>query len=154
MTGAVSENICSLRNNGVNSKLISLKVDCEDVQCNCCEGCNDGAEGTTVQMEPREREIRKKAQSISFRSSLYEPIRLKALTWIMNVDEMQLDADSVGFDERFVLALFYFAMDGSNWSIDANEHGIWLDDTPFCSWVGIECDDKNEKLLAIHLSKC
>jgi hypothetical protein len=45
-----------------------------------------------------------------------------------------MDLSDGGFEQRYVMALFYYAMDGANW---ANRQG-WLGKESMCEWYGIK----------------
>eukprot|EP00580_Thalassiosira_gravida_P019295 CAMPEP_0201663200 /NCGR_PEP_ID=MMETSP0494-20130426/5063_1 /ASSEMBLY_ACC=CAM_ASM_000839 /TAXON_ID=420259 /ORGANISM="Thalassiosira gravida, Strain GMp14c1" /LENGTH=690 /DNA_ID=CAMNT_0048141739 /DNA_START=37 /DNA_END=2109 /DNA_ORIENTATION=+ len=92
--------------------------------------------------------------------------RSKALEWILHRDQMQLDSDDVRLYQRYVLALFAFALDSLAWSACGehrkigNEteffatedcgvmnratsvtesHKVWLSSTHECEWYGVIC---------------
>lgn len=58
----------------------------------------------------------------------------KAAMWISDQDERNLDLDDPGFEQRYIMAVFYFAMDGNMWE---NNNG-WLGPDSECFWFGIE----------------
>ena len=143
MTGSVPASICSLRSKMLNS----LKVDCDDLSCSCCDNCSYSS-STGVQIDPRAKAITERAQLISFKSLADSTSMKEALEWITNVDEMKLSTDSEFFDQRYVLAVFYFSLGGNEWSLK----GSWLSNLSHCVWHGVICDaDGNIK--ALHLSK-
>jgi len=45
-----------------------------------------------------------------------------------------LDLDDARFEQRYVMALFYYAMDGNNWE----ENQGWLGEESECEWFGIK----------------
>lgn len=57
----------------------------------------------------------------------------RAARWISDLDPLQLDIDDPRFEQRYVLALFYYATDGDNWQ---NNQG-WLTAQNECWWYGI-----------------
>ena len=57
----------------------------------------------------------------------------RAAMWISDQDEMQLALEDPGFEQRYIMALFYYAMDGPNW---VNDNG-WLGPNSECFWFGI-----------------
>ena len=57
-----------------------------------------------------------------------------AARWISDDDLMMMDLDNPGFEQRYVMALFYYATDGSLW---INSNG-WLSEDSECFWYGIE----------------
>jgi len=92
--------------------------------------------------------------------------RYRALEWILHYDQLQLDSDDVNLYQRYVLALFAFALDSLAWSAcgehrkfgneteffatedcgvtnaatRADEsHKVWLSSTEECEWYGVIC---------------
>ena len=94
-----------------------------------------------------------------------------ALLWMANEDDAQLEAEHVGFVQRYVLAVLYFMTNGdgqtgsdyttipvSTW----NDASNWMTGSKgVCQWHGIECepwrksheDQHTYKVLEIELSK-
>jgi len=58
----------------------------------------------------------------------------RAAMWISDEDEMQMPLSMPGFEQRYIMALFYFAMDGPLW---VNSNG-WLGPESECFWFGID----------------
>mmetsp|Transcript_31232 Transcript_31232/g.57153 ORF Transcript_31232/g.57153 Transcript_31232/m.57153 type:complete len:434 (+) Transcript_31232:1-1302(+) len=66
----------------------------------------------------------------------------RAAMWMSDQDPIQniktggtgLDLDDNGFEQRYVMALFYYAMDGNLWK----ENKGWLGEDSVCKWFGIE----------------
>lgn len=56
----------------------------------------------------------------------------RAARWISDVD--QFDIDDPGFEQRYVMALFYYATGGPDWS---SQDG-WLGEDSVCTWEGIK----------------
>lgn len=148
LTGSVSQGLCNLKKSNLNS----FKVDCHDVNCNCCDGCVGtglNAGGDDVMVDLRAQKIGVKAHSISTRLDIGPQARDQALGWIIDDDEFNLTADSESLEERYILAVFYFALDGQNWTMEKKP---WLSNSSHCSWFGVICDD-NENIEALHLCK-
>ncbi len=139
MSGTVSDSICSLRH---NHYLKDLKVDCEFLSCACCDNC---------MVDPREQAIQDRVSSISFHRFVDADVRAQALEWIINGDEGKLSADSKEFDQRYILAVFYYSFDGDHWASYAGDGGHWLSKDSYCSWYGVTCDSKGE-VKALHLA--
>ena len=65
-----------------------------------------------------------------------------AAMWMADTDPMQLPVGSAGsndgrydrFKQRYIMALFYFALDGANWLEDRG----WLSEDSECFWFGID----------------
>ena len=57
-----------------------------------------------------------------------------AAMWISDKDERNLDLSDGGFEQRYIMALFYYAMDGNNW----NQKQGWLTGESECYWFGID----------------
>jgi len=57
-----------------------------------------------------------------------------AARWISDGDGMMMELTDPGFEQRYVMALFYYATDGSLW---INSNG-WLSEDSECFWYGIE----------------
>jgi len=66
----------------------------------------------------------------------------KAAMWIANEDPipnistggMGLDLDDPRFEQRYIMALFYFAMDGENWQ----QNQGWMSSQSECLWYGVK----------------
>ena len=66
--------------------------------------------------------------------------QFRAAKWIADEDPMRMDLDDPGFEQRYVMAAFYYAMDGPNWSTKTG----WLGEGSECDWFGVEgpgCND-------------
>ena len=57
-----------------------------------------------------------------------------AAMWMADKDPMMLDLDDARFEQRYVMALFYYAMDGPRWV----EQNGWLSELSECYWFGID----------------
>ncbi|KAL7511587.1 hypothetical protein ACHAXN_008577 [Cyclotella atomus] len=57
-----------------------------------------------------------------------------AAMWMADGDPMRLDVDNAGFVQRYVMALFYYAMDGVRWV----EQNGWLSEMSECFWFGVD----------------
>lgn len=86
----------------------------------------------------------------------------EAAKWIADQDILHLPTDDDRFVERYALAVFYFALDGPNWSynlgfLTAEDHCKWFqvgfgaDDK--ARYVGAHCDGGN-KVKKIFFRKC
>lgn len=102
----------------------------------------------------------------NFTDMLKTDPRYRALEWILHRDQMELDSDDVRLYQRYVLALFAFALDSLAWSACGehrkfgNEteffaiedcgienratsvyesHKVWLSSTHECDWYGVIC---------------
>jgi len=66
----------------------------------------------------------------------------RAAMWMSDQDPIQniktggtgLDLDDNGFEQRYVMALFYYAMDGTRW---IQSQG-WLGEDSVCAWFGVK----------------
>eukprot|EP00545_Synedropsis_sp_CCMP1620_P002833 CAMPEP_0119021056 /NCGR_PEP_ID=MMETSP1176-20130426/25209_1 /TAXON_ID=265551 /ORGANISM="Synedropsis recta cf, Strain CCMP1620" /LENGTH=478 /DNA_ID=CAMNT_0006975579 /DNA_START=41 /DNA_END=1477 /DNA_ORIENTATION=- len=87
----------------------------------------------------------------------------QAVVWLANEDEQQLPiGDSRGI-QRFLLATFYFALDGDNWvkcgrldpscSGDPYERSWLLDTEHQCDWLGVGCDVTDTKVTSIFFPR-
>jgi len=74
-----------------------------------------------------------------------------AFTWIADKDELSLSPDDDSLVQRYVLALIYFGMDGTNW--DRNKIGEkYLTGTSECDWYGVFChDDFDNSIMFLKL---
>eukprot|EP00804_Cyclotella_cryptica_P024568 CCRYP_020755-RA/>CCRYP_020755-RA protein AED:0.32 eAED:0.37 QI:0/-1/0/1/-1/1/1/0/518 len=57
-----------------------------------------------------------------------------AAMWMADNDPMRMDLDDAGFEQRYIMALFYYAMDGPSW---VEQYG-WLSEESECYWFGID----------------
>lgn len=67
---------------------------------------------------------------------LYEqgtPQYLSAM-WMADGDPLRLDPDDARFAQRYIMALFYYAMDGERWV----EQNGWLSELSECYWYGVD----------------
>mmetsp|Transcript_23880 Transcript_23880/g.34731 ORF Transcript_23880/g.34731 Transcript_23880/m.34731 type:complete len:815 (-) Transcript_23880:116-2560(-) len=71
----------------------------------------------------------------------------KAANWVANEDPISppLDIGSQKYIQRYIMAVFYYAMDGPNW-ITCSEGGSvcnngspWLSEDDECDWFGSDC---------------
>ena len=53
-----------------------------------------------------------------------------ALKWIIDEDELKMDANDKNLVQRYVLALLYFSTSGNNWDSSFN----WLSEYSECEW--------------------
>jgi len=83
----------------------------------------------------------------------------EALMWLSDEDGMKLSHDDPNFHQRFILAVFYFATNGDNWSkcfrgdvhcTDSPNKVAFLSPEHECNWNGIFCDE-NKKISVISL---
>lgn len=78
----------------------------------------------------------------------------KAARWVADEDPMQLDMDDPSFQQRYVMAVFYYSLDGDNW----NSKDGWLSGQSECNWeyvTGPGCVDGciNGKVCAFKMGK-
>ena len=96
--------------------------------------------------------------AISFKSGLnesqkQEDDRVDALDWVSHVDKFDLDVSSDNFTERYVLAVFYFSLNGDSWNKVMSPNVKWLSkDKHHCDWWGVDCDG-NKFVVAIKMRK-
>lgn len=87
-------------------------------------------------------EIVKKLEPISGNSLRVQgSSQYKAAMWMANRDPIPnnaggtgLDLDDPAFEQRYIMALFYYAMDGDRWENPGN----WLGPDEECFWLGID----------------
>jgi len=145
LTGEVPSSICSLRSDA----LVSFDIDCSEVVCSCCTNCDSGSRST---------DIRDKVKAISFKSDLSESPKFKsdradAMDWISHVDKFDIDVSTDEFNERYILAVFYFSLNGSSWVDVMSPNVNWLnEDRHHCDWKGVVCDG-NKYVIVIQLRK-
>ena len=90
-----------------------------------------------------------------------------ALEFISNLDSRQMRVPTTGtgsfygykFITRYVMAVFYFAMEGANWNYDL----YFLSELETCDWykvyappmgqVGVLCDQATKEIVGLSLSK-
>ncbi len=111
---------------------MTVRIDCHGTVCSCCEGCDTNSDDG----ELRAAAIKAKLETISF--PIAGEDRVKALDWITNSDRLKLSADSSHLVDRYILAVFYYALDGDNWDVEENEIS-WLSGLSHCYWLGITC---------------
>ena len=170
MDGDLSDDkgVCTLRR--PKQSLSELWIDCNKMKCppspsTCCTKCgNDGSvpgllpdtgsgnsgDNGDLAKKLRAEAIKIKLEDISFPIGVGEA-RKKALDWITNTDSMNLSALSPILAERYILALFYYALDGDNWDF-GGEESSWMSGVSQCYWVGITCTD-NGNVMSIDMGK-
>ncbi|KAL7540796.1 hypothetical protein ACHAXR_010384, partial [Thalassiosira sp. AJA248-18] len=85
----------------------------------------------------RYREVLKKLEPLSGNVlKVQGSFQNVAAKWISVEDAIQLDVDDPRFEQRYIMALFYFAMDGANW----NQDDSWLSEKSECEWFGVKGD--------------
>ena len=57
----------------------------------------------------------------------------RAAKWISDEDPMQLNIDDPGFEQRYVMAVFYYSLNGDDWSSSDG----WLSGDSECTWKGV-----------------
>ena len=82
----------------------------------------------------------------------------QAYNWIVNEDSYYICPDDANLEQRYILALFYFATNGENWvrcrpeSTDPCEGQNFLSASHECEWGGVSCDE-NEEITKLNLGK-
>jgi hypothetical protein len=91
----------------------------------------------TEQVAARRNAILDKLNSISGEAQVKNKTTPQnaAAKWIVDVDAMQLDATSPHLEQRYVIALLYYALGGEYWD---NSTG-YLTPANECLWYGIRC---------------
>jgi hypothetical protein len=134
--------------------LESVIFDCLDpplVDCECCDPCGDDeSSGPTTPADPqkidylavfgrRGQRIAEALEAVS--EQIYElgSNRAAAAEWLIKDDAMDLEHSDPLLMQRFVLALLYFQLDGTNWI-----YTDYLTGDDECQWDGITCNDDNE----------
>jgi len=77
-------------------------------------------------------------ESISDRTLMETPDthEYNALQWIENEDTLMLEStDELALRQRYIMALFYFALNGESWSLNMG----WLLGGSECEWYGVSC---------------
>ena len=163
MSGLVPLPICDLRHLE-SGKLNNFEVDCNEISCSCCDSCPDNMAteyhnsvshsdnvlttnaptrmptSSPIHIEltdPRAMAIKEKLKEVSSEPETeIEKPRTKALNWIINLDSQKLSASAPRLQQRYIMAVFYFILDGQNWS-----HSPWLSgETSVCDWYGVTCN--------------
>jgi len=105
----------------------------------------------------RRQEIQTIIESVSDPTevALVGSSRNLAFEWLVEEDELFLCPDSSNLVQRFVIALFYFATGGDNWS-QCSQTDLACVGTPLlsgvneCSWYGIFCDGSSNTIEIIY----
>ena len=75
----------------------------------------------------------------------------KALQWITRDDDLSQGLTDQRLVQRYILAVFYYAVGGNNWTkcnlgdtkcVD-DDLNSWLSETNECTWLGLSCDDQD-----------
>lgn len=73
-----------------------------------------------------------------------------ALQWLENEDPLMLDpTDQAALKQRYIVALFYFALNGEFWSLAMR----WLSSDDECEWYGVSCTLSGE-IGSIEIGGC
>ncbi len=101
------------------------------------DGLGSNLPDFTAQVAARRDAILAKLNSISGAAQVKDKNTPQnaAAKWIVDVDTMQLDATSPHLEQRYVIALLYYALGGVDWK---NNTG-YLTPTNECIWYGIRC---------------
>mmetsp|Transcript_29479 Transcript_29479/g.43283 ORF Transcript_29479/g.43283 Transcript_29479/m.43283 type:complete len:460 (-) Transcript_29479:573-1952(-) len=82
-------------------------------------------------------------ESISDRTLMETPdtYEYNALQWIENEDTLMLEStDELALRQRYIMALFYFALNGESWSLNMG----WLLGVSECKWYGVSCNSSGQ----------
>lgn len=71
----------------------------------------------------------------------------KALHWIIDIDQSNLNSNDIHLLQRFLLAVIYYQMDGPNWA----QKDRWLFVASECTWYGVTCVEGNGNVIGINL---
>ena len=159
ITGNVEKSICELRDKGTLQK---FTADCDEdtlkIICNCCTNCEgpDDLMPLPSDTSPGSSENKLRESGISTVLSVVSgqqihdigSPRQKALQWIIEDDNLQLDQFNKHLTQRYVMALMYFELSGEMW----NTKGWLSPDTNECSFFGITCNRQME-IVVIKLGK-
>ena len=75
-------------------------------------------------------------------STLRQTPQFLAANWIVNEDARELQADDPSLIQRYILAILYFATNGSEWDcFFTNDTVAFLDENDECGWFGMTCLD-------------
>jgi hypothetical protein len=101
------------------------------------DGLGSNQPDFTAQVAARRDAILAKLNSISGAAQVKNTSTPQnaAAKWIVDVDTMQLDATSPHLEQRYVIALLYYALGGVDW----NNNTGYLTPTNECVWYGIRC---------------
>eukprot|EP00591_Stephanopyxis_turris_P017022 CAMPEP_0195535554 /NCGR_PEP_ID=MMETSP0794_2-20130614/44472_1 /TAXON_ID=515487 /ORGANISM="Stephanopyxis turris, Strain CCMP 815" /LENGTH=417 /DNA_ID=CAMNT_0040668723 /DNA_START=61 /DNA_END=1311 /DNA_ORIENTATION=- len=166
IVGQVPEKVCTLRS---QFTLKDFMLDCEGsppvISCDCCTKCTTHqSEGKTA-MSPvslpdsnsandtarsRQDEVTRYISSLSG-TNVHDmnAFQNKALDWILNVDNLNFDANDSQLGERYVIALLYFSLGGEDWPFTD-----WLSpDHSVCEFRQVRCNgDAKISTLALDSS--
>ena len=143
-----NNSLCRLRGDGT---LRLVWPDCS-LQCpvSCCSKCDKNPATANNSMSTKSFEVVNKIQNISVKNpedSTEQEIRRSALYWILNSDKLEMDISSTQFDERYILSVFYYSLNGSEWYV---QDSTWMSSSHQCAWKGITCDT-SLNVIAINL---
>ena len=67
-------------------------------------------------------------------------VQRDALLWLVNTDPLMMTSedDEYAIITRFTLVVFYYTLDGPNWSQNDSDE-FWLTGEETCNWAGVEC---------------
>jgi len=136
--GSIPDDLCALR----ATSLQFFTSDCADlpaqVNCYCCTNCLSDAASNTDDFERAEK-IKQTLSKVSAKELLEteNSFHYQALDWIIHEDNARLVWHSPYLEQRYVAALMYYTLDGTNWP-----YKQWLSgERSECLFPGIECSD-------------
>jgi len=98
--------------------------------------------------DDRSKEIRLELQKVSTTPDFTpSAMRIRAQDWIIFEDPQALSSASKYLEERYILAVLYYVLDGKSWT--SAKH--WFSNTTYCYWEGVYCDG-GESIEGINLS--
>lgn len=99
----------------------------------------------------REEAIRAKVSSVSGEATPGLPgsPQGQALSWLTYVDRRALEADDPSLEQRYGLALLYYALGGPTWT----SSNSWLGGLSECEWEHVTCDEDG-RVNEIALGEC
>eukprot|EP00980_Cylindrotheca_fusiformis_P007191 scaffold1514_cov118-Cylindrotheca_fusiformis.AAC.11 len=67
--------------------------------------------------------------------------QFNALSWLADIDTGTPMEDGEQLRSRYIMAVFYYSLDGPSWVDTTNE---WLSEADECSWNGVTCNTENQ----------
>jgi hypothetical protein len=131
LVGSVPEELCALN-------LAVLEVDCDEVECDCCQSCSGiiiYPPGTAPTDDPLYQKLTSvspdNGQALEDTSSP----QFAAYSWLSSQTNSEFSSDQRLF-QRYALATFYYSTAGDGWITSSS----WLTDTDECGWFTTQTD--------------
>ena len=136
LTGSMPDEVCALT---VEADLRSVRVDCEEVFCYCCDDCEGSfpTKAPTTSVSTEVENILTPALPVYSLSAILAAgfPQNDALNWLVESPGI-LDYSDEEIRERYALAVLYYSTRESLASVSN-----WMTQETICDWQGVACNE-------------